>query len=225
MEKEIINEEEIQESTPTETKSENKIRQTLFNFASFVKTRKKDLRLLLIIVLLAGALLYIRGQLIVAVVNGQSISRFTLIRNLEKQAGKQVLDSLITKILIYQEAKKENVIISEEEINQEIAELEKSFTEQGQDLDLVLGAQGVNREELKEQFELQKIAEKIAGKDVEVTDQEVNKYLEENKDLLSEGTKPEDVREQLETQKLNTAVQSWVQSLRDKAEISYFLKL
>lgn len=188
-----------------------------------IKIERKSLLIPLILLVLGAILYFGKGQLLVAMVNNQPIWRISLIRELEKQGGKQVLDSLITKALILQEAKKQKVLVAESEINKEIAQIEESLTAQGQELEQILGAQGMNLTALRKEIEIQKIVEKIAGKEIEVTDEEVEEYLEKNKDFLSEETDKEQIKEQLRQQKLNEVIQSWLKSLRDKAKINYFL--
>jgi len=99
----------------------------------------------------------------VATVNGQPISRLTLIREMEKSSGKQVLEGLIGKTLILQEAKKQNIFVGKEDIDQEMAKIEENFKNQGQDLNQLLAFQGMTRADLEEQIQLQKTAEKLAG--------------------------------------------------------------
>jgi len=187
---------------------------------------KKNLGIFLAVVFLAVALYYFRGQFIVATVNGQPIWRFTLINELEKQGGKQTLEGLITKTLIFQEAKKQKVNVSEEEISQEIKKIEESLTSQGQDLNQALAAQGTNLDELRQQIRIQKIVEKILGKDIEVTDGEVETYIEENQDFFPEDTDTEGAREeiksQLKQQKISEEFEAWIGGLYGQAKISYF---
>lgn len=189
--------------------------------------RKRRLLIPLGIILLAIILYYFKNQFVVAMVNGRPIFRRTLIKELEKQAGKQALESLITRALILQEAKKQNVVISDDEINQEIKQLEDSLVNQGQSLDQILGARGINRSEVREQIKLQKIVEKIAGEDIDVSDQEVDDYIKENEDLIPEDSDMEEVKanikQQLKQQKMDEKVQLWIESLRDNAKIHYFL--
>ena len=66
----------------------------------------------LIIVLLAVLAYVGMQQLVVATVNGVPVSRITLLKEMESQIGEQVLDSLITRQLIVQEAKKQKKILS-----------------------------------------------------------------------------------------------------------------
>jgi len=194
------------------------------------KTKKSSVKWILvaplIIIVLAGLLYYFRGQFVVAIVNGKPICRWTLIKELEKQAGKRTLESLITKTLILQEAKKQKVAVSDDEVNQEIKQIEENFTSQGQDFNQLLEIQGITRNGLMEEIRLQKMVETIAGKDVEVTDKEIDDYIKENKDNIPQDMKEEEIRatakEQLKQQKMNEKIQSWIKSLRDGAKIKYF---
>lgn len=194
-------------------------------------SKKNLLVFLLTIGLTGGVLYYFKDQVIVATVNGQPILRFTLIKELEKQSGEEILNVLVTQALIWQEAEKQGVTVSNEEVDQEVKQIEEELAAQGQDLNQVLSLQGMTRDELKEQVSIQKVAEKIVKKntkEVEVTDEEVENYFVENKDSFSEDADEEEtkknIRQQLEQQKLNQAIGLWVESLRDSADITYFKK-
>jgi foldase protein PrsA len=192
---------------------------------TLLKKQKKVFVTLAVIVIFASLAYYFKGQFVVAMVNGRPIWRWTLVRELEKQAGGQILDSLITKTLIFQEAKKQKISVSSEEIDQEVKKLEEQMTAQGQSLEQVLGLQGMTRETLEEQIEIRKIIEQIVGSDIEITEEEVDKYFEENKDYLPEDISREEVKEQLKQQKIGEEFQAWVESLRDGAQVSTFLRL
>ena len=175
--------------------------------------------------LVGGGLYGFKDQLIVATVNGQFISRLELIKELEKQYGQGTLEAIVTEALILQEANKQGVSISEEEISQEIQKLEEDMAAQGQDLSQILSLQGVTQEELKKQIMLQKTVEEIVKKDIEVTAEDVEKYYEENKDSFPEDEDVEalknDIKLQLEQQKLTEGINSWIQGLHDSAKINY----
>ena len=165
------------------------------------------------------ALYYFKGLFIAATVNGQPISRLSIISSLEKQSGKQTLESIIVKTLILQEAKKQNIIISKSGLDQEIKKIESQVSSQGQNLDQLLIVQGMSRKDLTEQIEIQKIAEKLVEKYIKITDKEIEKYIEENKGSL----KKEDAKLQLKQQKISEKLQSLIQGLQAKAKINHFV--
>lgn len=189
---------------------------------------KKSLLIPIILIILAGLLFYFKGLFLAATVNGQPIWRYNLIRELEKQSGKRALDAIVTKELVLQEAKKQNVTISDDEVNKEIDKLKENLKKENQDLNQLLASEGISEPEFREQIRLQKIVEKIAGKDIQITDQEVSDYISKNKDMFPKDSKPEDlkaqVKDQLIQQRLSEKIQEWITSLRNEAKINYYLQ-
>jgi len=167
-----------------------------------------------------------KGVFVAATVNGQPISRLSVIQKLEKQGGKNILDSLITDTLIKNEAKKKGIIISDDEVNQEIKTIEASVTEQGGTLEQALLQQGMTKESLKENVKNQKIIEKLFADKLKVTDAEVNKYIAENETTIPEGNEAEakkQIMDQLKQQKFQQETQAWVTSLKTAANIKYYV--
>lgn len=190
---------------------------------------KKKLNWLVLawMLVLVLALYYFRGQFIVALVNGQPIFRSSLVRELERQSGQQVLDTLILKTTIMQEAAKQKVSVTPAEVDEEIVKLEETFKNRGQDLESALAVQGMTRADLKEQMMLQKLVEKMVDQTVEVSDDEVKKYMEENKAFLPKDAKPDElkaeIKAQLEQQKKTAKIQEWVTKLKDEAKVEHWL--
>lgn len=189
--------------------------------------RKKKLIVFCGFLAVAALLYFFKGLFFVAIVNGQAVSRISLVREMEKQFGKQALDSEITKILILQEARKKNVSVDKKEIDGEITKIEENLKSQGQDLNQALAMQGMTRESLANQIMLQKTVEKLLGNQISVTDQEVSDYIEKNKATISADAKPEavqsGVKEQLKQQKLSEKLNSWIEELRQNAKITSFV--
>lgn len=189
---------------------------------------KSKLSLVIGIVVIIGILYLLKGFFIAAIVNGQPIFRFSLIQELEKQGGKRTLETLITKALIQQEAKKQNIIIDKKDIDAEIAKAEDSVKKQGQSLDSVLAMQGMTKEELREQIKLEKTIEKLISKDIQVSDKEITEFIEKNKDTLPEASDSARVKEiakdQIMRQKISEKFQTWVSDMQKKAKINYFVQ-
>lgn len=194
---------------------------------SSVKKSKLPLIILLAVVILGLAVYLNKNLFVVAVVNGQPITRIALIKELEKENGQKTLESMITKNLILQEIARQEITISDEEINQEIKSIETNVQAQGQTLDALLQAQSLTREELQEQIKLQKQIEEILGADIAITDEEIASFLETNKQFLPEGKTDEELKtlakEQLVQQKIDEKFQTWLDSLQQNAKISNYL--
>ena len=163
-----------------------------------------------------------RGEIVVATVNGKPISRLTLWRVLERQGGTQTLDALITQELIAQEGDKKDINVSQQEIDQELQEIEKSIFAQGLSLEQALASQGMTKEELVEQISIQKTLELLVAEDTEVTDTELNAAIKQATESGQEDTPElrEQIEAQLEQTKLAQGVQDYVLMLRNKAKVN-----
>lgn len=191
------------------------------------KPDKRKITLGLVIIVLFSLLYYFKSLFVAALVNSQLISRFSVIRQLEKRQGKEALESLIVENLILQEATKQKIRTTQEEINQEIDKLEKNFQEQGQDLDQLLSLQKMSRDDLQKQIRIQKLIEKMLGEKVSVSEEEIDEYLESNQDLLPQNVEAKELREtvkqQLKQQKLGENLDAWLMELKERAKIRYFV--
>lgn len=181
--------------------------------------------ILLAILLILGTWVYTQGFVTAAKVNGESISRLSVVGELEEQAGAAVLDSMISDILIEQAATEAGVIVTDDEVATEIAAIESQVTAQGGTLEEVLAQQGLDRESLTGQIRTQKILESLLSSDIEVTEADIDAFLEANGPVPEgqEKAARAQVAEQLRGQKFSTAAQSYVTGLRTQANIQYFV--
>lgn len=179
------------------------------------------------IALILGTLFYSKGFFIAATVNGSPISRLAVIGELEKQGGKQALESLITERLIEEELQKNNIIVSDADIDTEIKKLEEQVASQGGTLEEALTAQGMSMEILLTQIKTQKGLERLLADKVTVTDEELATALESAKGSAPAGMTDEELRtaitEQLKQQKFQGEAQKWVAELTTNADIKYFV--
>ncbi|OGM03827.1 hypothetical protein A3E15_01475 [Candidatus Woesebacteria bacterium RIFCSPHIGHO2_12_FULL_42_9] len=197
-------------------------------FLSNINSFDKKKAILIAAVLGVAALGYLgRGLFVVALVNGTPISRLAVVRELEKQGGSETLDNLVVKSLIFQEARKKGVTVSQEELDQELSRINDIVSKQGMTLDEALALQNQSKNDLIEQIKIQKTVERILADKIAVTEEEVNDYFDKNKELFDDGAKLEDVsgeiRNQLAQTKLSSAYQSWITDLKASASINYFV--
>jgi len=197
---------------------------------SIIKNPKKRWTIVIgFIVVVLLILAYANMSLFVAaIVNGKPITRLQLAQELEKQGGKQVLDSIITQKLIDQEAKKNNIVVSQEDVDNQLSAIETQLKAQGTDLDTALAMQGQTRNDLTESLKMKITIEKILGDKINVTDAEIQTYFDQNKDSFPANSKLEDVKNQiidaLTQSKLSTEYQNWLQNIKDNSKIDYLLK-
>lgn len=196
-----------------------------------VKFPKRMFQYALVVLVVVG-LIYFGGKtFIAATANGQLISRLSVIKILEKQGGQKVLDTIILKTLINQEAKKRKLSVPQSEIDSEIKKIEVNISSQGSTLDALLSQQGMTKNDLIGEIKLQLLVTKMVDNNVSVTDKEADDYIASQKDqssLNSTQPSPELTRDQAKTaikqQKLQVKIQSFVADLKAKAKINYFIK-
>ncbi|HWA52469.1 MAG TPA: SurA N-terminal domain-containing protein [Patescibacteria group bacterium] len=178
-------------------------------------------------VILAILLYHFKGVFVAATVNGEPISRYAVVSELEKEGGQSVLDNLVTNDLILQEAKKEKVTVTQSEINDQITQITDNLKSQGEDLNTALAAQGMTQKDLQDQVKLQLLVQKMAGKSVTVSDQEISDYFNQNKSTYPKGatlaSEQADIKNTLQQQKLQQAESTFIDGLKSKAKINYFV--
>ncbi len=197
------------------------------NGTSF-RIRKSYIIFLAVIAVLATLIVRYKGLVVAAVVNGNPIYRVNVVKETEKQAGKQTINNLVRNSLIEQEAKKQNITVTDKEIDDEIKKVESTLSKSGQKMDQVLQLQGLTKDDLKRLIRLDKMVSKMVGKDVKVSDSEVDAYIEKNRESLPAEQTEEQLRksvsDNLRQQKLNEKVQQWLSDLQKKANIQYFVQ-
>lgn len=193
-----------------------------------VKLSKKQIIIISVLLVAVVGIYYFKSLIIAATVNGEPITRLSLVKQLETMQGQQVLESMIMEKLIFQEANRLNITVEQSEIDTNLQQIEESLKAQNQDLESVLKLQGMSKDDLIKQLKIQSLVEKILTQTVEVTEDEINQYLTDNQDFLPEGKSEEELKtlatEQLKQQKMSEKYQAWIQELKDKAQINYFIK-
>ena len=179
------------------------------------------------IIIIIGVLAYVyKGIFIAATVDGSPIMRLAVIQKLEKTSGKNLLDSLINEKLIQNEARAKNIRVGDDEINDQIKAIENQVATQGNTLDAALAEAGMSMDDLKKQIIFQKEIEKLLADKINVTDEEVRQYIEDNKIPIPQGqeaTIADQIKNEIRNQKLNTEVQALIANLKSKAKIQRFV--
>jgi len=241
MEKEALKEEvkKSEEVVEQEKGSEKKSRKMSESILAKMRTGKKCVAgmsrttksfavVIIVFALLSIAFYSFKSIFIVATVNGNPVSRLSVVKELESKAGKNILDTMITKKLINEEMRKSGIVIKSEDIDVEMKKIEDQVATQGGTLEEALVAQGMTAVELREQIIINKQLEQVLADKVVVSDDEVNQYLATKKTVAPKGANSEDmknqVREQLKGQKFNTEAEKWVSDIKAKANIIYFVK-
>lgn len=158
---------------------------------------------------------------VVATVNGEEIHRSEYDRAVAQESGQDVLENLILERLIAGEARKRNVSTDGDEVTQQIADLKQQFGSD-QAFQSALQQQGLTEAALTRQFEISTLLRKMVADQVQVTDQEVDSQFQANAQQFQgqpEADAKQQIRDNLQEQKANSAARSLLGQLRGEADI------
>lgn len=125
---------------------------------------------------------------VVAKVNDEVITKDDLYEILVANSGEQVLESLISEMVIGQEAKKAGAEVSEEEIQADLENMIESYG--GEDsFNEALAYYGYKRDDIIKNITINRQVKKLMEPGIEITDEDVEAYFAENKDSM--GTEEE----------------------------------
>lgn len=199
-----------------------------FHENSIVKPKQRSSKVPYIIVGIGLILLAIfavnKGWVVSAMVNGKPIFRVQLTQSLMSRYGNQTLEGMISEQIISDEGKKAGIIITQKDIDQKEKEILDSF---GGNVSLedLLTYQGMTKKDFDNQVKVQLLVYGLLGKDVTISDEEINAFIQNNASSLVATTEAEmkaEAKAALMDQKINEKVQPWFEEVKAKANIFRF---
>lgn len=186
----------------------------------------------LILVIIFGVLCYLlatkyRNLVLVGTVNNMPISRFELNSAMLEKYGKQTLEDIVGERLLAQEIKKQGVTVTDDEVKMEVDKIVAEYGSE-ENFKSALEQYGLTLESAKESIQknlgFKKLVEKSSK--IEITDEAVKKYYEDNKTIYA-GKKLEEVKDvikdSLYQQELYQKSQEIFTSIRQAAKVNIFL--
>lgn len=141
------------------------------------------LLIILIVAALIVNLVFFQRSHIAVMVNGEKITKDELLENMIDSGGNTIVEGLIDEKLILQEAKKLKITVDEEEIGEKIDEIVSQFGSE-EEFHQLLEEYGDTIENLQNRIRLQILLEKIILSDEDISDQDLEKYFQENRSMF-----------------------------------------
>ena len=181
--------------------------------------------ILLLVGILLGVLFAYQGLPVAAIVNGQPIFRWEVANVLFQRYGQQTIQGIVTERLIASEAQKSGITVTQTDIDSKSKQILSSFGS-NMTVDDFLKFQGMQKQDFDNQIKLQLTVERILGKDLTITDSDVQSFIASNQATLV-ATDPAKLKEEatnaIRDEKISEKVQEWLQELKAKASIKSFL--
>ena len=169
----------------------------------------------LLIVVLIGAVIFSTGMLsgktegeVVARVNGEAINKDELYKLLEEQYGQEALDLLISEKVLELELEKQNIVVSEEDVQKESNEIIDQYGGQ-EEFDAALISYGYTLDNFKKDIESNLKMKKLLEPEITITEEEMKAYFDENKETF-------DVKEQVKASHILVDSEETAQEVRNK---------
>ncbi len=185
--------------------------------------------LALILVIGLGALTAKKNKslFIVGKVNDQYVTRLELEKAMNDRYAKSTFDDLVSTVLLKQLAKKNNIVVSADEIKKEVESTETRLGGK-EALQSTLERLGYTQIRFEEEMRVQVLVRKLAEKQfkTEVTDQEVAGFYNDNKTLFPDKKLDEvklEILQNLTEQKLQQQFSTWFQEEKGKATVKSYL--
>lgn len=156
------------------------------------KDNKRIIALLVAIVIIVGALLTVKLAFnedgkneVVALVGEEKITKDELYDFLVKANGEGALDALIVNKIILLESKKQNIQITEDEIEEQIDKMVETIGGQ-EAYESALQYYGFSEDELKKDIKMNLYLTKLLEPEIPITDEEMKDYFKENKESFNQ---------------------------------------
>jgi foldase protein PrsA len=111
------------------------------------------------------------------------------IARLIRDYGENTLNDMINRRLIFSEAERLDLTISDEEIEREINHIRKDYSSEEEFYHALREQIGISPEDLREEIRYYLLSEEMATKDIVITEEEMRTYYQENIDVFYQPTR------------------------------------
>ncbi|NLM24844.1 MAG: foldase [Firmicutes bacterium] len=145
---------------------------------------QKIFTVLILLIVLCTPTVLAADEEIVASVNGKQITLAEYYQRLEQEAGAIILNQMIIEELLLQKQIETNIEVTEDDLSMALIEI---ITQVGgfEGLQYYLYQTGMSEDEFLAQLELNILISKLAENEVQVTDEEIEAWFYENKNLFA----------------------------------------
>lgn len=156
---------------------------------------------------------------VVAKVGDMVITKSELYDELVTQNGAQVLDMLVADKIMQSEVKKQNIVVSDEDIDTELNNMKESYGSE-EIFNTELEKYGLTIEDVKKNIKSNLQIESLLEPYVEITDEEMKAYFEQNKSSLDQEEQVKASHILVDTEELAKEIKSKLDAGEDFSELA-----
>ncbi|USG64934.1 SurA N-terminal domain-containing protein [Brevibacillus ruminantium] len=162
---------------------------------------------------------------VLATTGSTNVTKSQLYEQMKQSYGKKVLDTMVSRNLVVEEAKAQGVLVEEAEVDKELNNLREKLGSE-EVFQQTLKKQGLTEEGFRGTIRTLLLRDKLFEKAYPVTDQEIQDYYEKNKSDFGnpapalEQVKPEIV-EELNAKKRKKYMDEWLIGLEKKFNVKF----
>ncbi len=115
-----------------------------------------------------------------ATVNGEAITRQEVSQQCMRRFGKEVLESIVNKMMVFNECKRQGIVITEQDVNDDIVKSAKAFGMSGERyVKLICSRRNITEDRLKNEIVWNELAlRRLAESQIKVSPEELNERME-----------------------------------------------
>lgn len=144
--------------------------------------------LLLLLAILGWDYAGLIGSRKIAAVGNVTLTEADWTNELKDKYGKLVLDKMIDREVVAEQAKRNGITVNKEEIEREVNNLHDRFPNQKEFLDMISEEAGSAQIEMKDEIRYYLLLEKLATMDVHISEEEMFRYYEQNREKYNQPT-------------------------------------
>jgi foldase protein PrsA len=155
---------------------------------SILKQNKKSVLIIFVLIVMIVVLLSIglKKDDAIAKFNGEAITKEELYDEMVELYGPATVDQLIADKILESEAKKQKINITDSEIKKEVDVFKESYGGD-EEFNLALESNNTTLDMLKKDIEDYLVMRKLIEPQIEITEEEMKTFFEENKDSFGEA--------------------------------------
>lgn len=173
--------------------------------------------------------IWFRNVIPVAVVDGQFIKRSEFTSLLLEHAGREVMQKIVIKKFVNDEAKRRKITVTKEDIATQLKIINQRLKKEKATFAQYLATQKITERQFLEELDLQIKVKKMFGPSITVTDQEIDEYLKQKGIVKGKGaiyqSQKVDIYDVLFKQKLQNEFRLFLAKRLKETKVRYFVKI